>query len=215
MSGSLPSAEYTFDPAELVSRVQSGSPSGIHDLYLVFSAAVRRFLSRNLGGQDTEDRLHDVFLLVLHSVRTGGLRDPRKLLPFIYAVVRRRVASAVTEISRERQQSGDSGRLDVFATADLDPEQHYIRTERLTCVDEVLSALRPEEREILRRYYMEEQLTPEICGEMKLSINRFHRLRSRAKERFGKLYARVTEQRLNAAYRISASPRESVNPPER
>jgi hypothetical protein len=41
------------------------------------------------------------------------------------------------------------------------------------------------DREILDRFYVQEQLPERICDEMKLSITQFRLLKSRAKARFG------------------------------
>jgi DNA-directed RNA polymerase specialized sigma24 family protein len=47
------------------------------------------------------------------------------------------------------------------------------------------------DREILRRFYVEEQSQETICEEMGLSYNQFRLLKSRAKARFGELGKRV------------------------
>jgi DNA-directed RNA polymerase specialized sigma24 family protein len=47
------------------------------------------------------------------------------------------------------------------------------------------------DREILRRFYVEEQPQEMICEEMGLSYNQFRLLKSRAKARFGELGKRV------------------------
>jgi len=47
--------------------------------------------------------------------------------------------------------------------------------------------LKDHEREILRRFYLEEQTQEQICAEMGLTETQFRLLKSRAKARFGEL----------------------------
>ena len=47
------------------------------------------------------------------------------------------------------------------------------------------------DREILHRFYVQEQSQEQICQEMSLSYNQFRLLKSRAKARFGELGKRM------------------------
>jgi len=51
----------------------------------------------------------------------------------------------------------------------------------------VLGELGDKDREILTRFYLNEQTQPQICLEMELTITQFRLLKSRAKARFGEL----------------------------
>ena len=51
----------------------------------------------------------------------------------------------------------------------------------------VLKGISRRDREILTRFYLQEQTQEQICSEMKLSETQFRLLKSRAKARFGEL----------------------------
>jgi RNA polymerase sigma-70 factor, ECF subfamily len=60
----------------------------------------------------------------------------------------------------------------------------------------VLKSIAPRDREILIRFYLEEQTAEKICGDMSLTDTRFRLLKSRAKARFGELGKRKIMRRL-------------------
>jgi RNA polymerase sigma-70 factor (ECF subfamily) len=51
------------------------------------------------------------------------------------------------------------------------------------------------DREILTRFYLDEQTQEQICGEMNLTETQFRLLKSRAKARFGELGRRKLQQK--------------------
>ena len=72
---------------------------------------------------------------------------------------------------------------------------------------EVLRALSARDREILTRFYLDEQSQEAICCEMELSETQFRLLKSRAKARFGEIGKRKLQQKppLPISLRTSAS----------
>jgi DNA-directed RNA polymerase specialized sigma24 family protein len=67
------------------------------------------------------------------------------------------------------------------------PEHRVIRRQFNEVARRILSAMREREREVLVRFYLEEQPAPEICRAMGLTETQFRLLKSRAKARFGSL----------------------------
>src|ERR1035441_2146031 len=78
--------------ASLVERIQADDPSGMEELYGVFTTGIRFYLCRQLGPQDLDDKVHDVFLTIAQSIRRGDLREPERLMGYVRTVVRRQVA---------------------------------------------------------------------------------------------------------------------------
>ena len=74
------------------------------------------------------------------------------------------------------------------------PEQNAAFREKTTIMVEVLRELSPRDREILTRFYLEEQSQDQICEEMHLTETQFRLLKSRAKARFGELGQRKVRQ---------------------
>jgi len=101
---------------ELVRRLRTGDVSAMEDLYRVFSDGIRLYLWRQLGPQDLNDKVHDLFLIVTQSIRNGELREPERLMGYVRTVVRRQVAG---HIHLAREQRRTSYQLDT-GTALLD-----------------------------------------------------------------------------------------------
>jgi RNA polymerase sigma-70 factor, ECF subfamily len=171
----------------LVDRIQATETDGMEELYRLSSKGLRYFLLRHTGPQDLEDRLHDLFILVVETIRRGEIREPERLMGFIRTVARRQVSAYIdrvvharaTEISVESR----SGMIDRGGS----PEQAAIFREREDLIKTVLSELSVRHREILTRFYLEEQSGSKVCSEMLLTETQFRLLKSRAKHRFGEL----------------------------
>ena len=65
-----------------------------------------------------------------------------------------------------------------------DPEQNAARLQRAEMMRAVLSSLLPREREVLTRFYLDEQPQRQICRDMRLTDTQFRLLKSRAKAHF-------------------------------
>ena len=66
----------------LVERIHAGDPSAMEELYTVFAKGVRFYLWRQLGPQDLDDKVHDIFLIITQSIQKGeawsGVTDVRR-----------------------------------------------------------------------------------------------------------------------------------------
>src|SRR5208283_4313311 len=94
-----PKSDSSDDPvslshswAELVTRIQSGDREALEELYRVFSKGIRFYLCRQLGSQDLDDKVHDVFLIITQAIQKGELRQPERLMGYVRTIVRRQVA---------------------------------------------------------------------------------------------------------------------------
>src|SRR3954463_5328296 len=145
----------------------------MEDLYRVFSDGIRFYLWRQLGAQDLTDKVHDLFLIVTESIRSGELREPERLMGYVRTVVRRQVAG---HIHNARNQRRNWSQLD-FTTTLLDcrpsPEHRVIRREYNDVARRILNTMRRREREVIERFYMEEQAPADICRDMQLTATQF------------------------------------------
>lgn len=174
----------------LVMQIQAGDPAGMEELYRVFSRGIRFYLCRQLGVQDLDDKVHDVFLIITQSIRRGDLRDPNRLMGYIRTVLRRQVASHIESMVHSRNHNTD---LEVGLTLSdryPDPERSAIEKENNRVAMRVLRALHEREREVLIRFYLKEQGADEICRDLELTPTQFRLIKSRAKSRFVELAKR-------------------------
>ena len=179
----------------LVTQIQQGSPSGLTELYNLFSRGIRFQFCRQLGPQDLDDRVHDAFLVIVQAIRAGELRDPERLLGFIRTVVRRHVAAHIDSRIQDRRDQVDLECGISVPDVRPDPESRVISDQHLQFMRGVLDDLNAKDREVLVRFYLREQSQDEICEAMELSGTQFRLLKSRAKQRFSDLGRRKVKIR--------------------
>ncbi len=173
--------------SQLVNRLQTGDSKAMEELYSMFSNGVRYSLARQLGPDEIEDRLHDAFLIVVDAIRAGELRDSRRLMGFIRTVVKRMVASSIDRHVAERKSRLDDEKTSNMLDQGATPERAMLFQQQTGIVREVLSELSDRDRQVLTRFYVDEQPAQQICEEMGLTVTQFRLLKSRAKNRFGEL----------------------------
>jgi len=188
-----PDAYQYQDWTQLVARIHDGDPAAMEELYEVFGKGIRFFLLRNLGADELDDRVHDCFVIVAQAIRNGDLRDPARLMGYVRTVVKRMIAATIdTAVSRRRHQVDYEETLFTLSDWKDDPEQTLQERQRTEIARKVLNGISRRDREILDRFYVQEQPQNQICQEMGLSYNQFRLLKSRAKARFGELGKKLT-----------------------
>jgi RNA polymerase sigma factor (sigma-70 family) len=177
----------SVDWPELVERIRRGEDSGMEDLYRLFARGIRFYLCRQLGPQELDDKIHDTFLIVVNAIRRGDLREPERLMGFVRTVVRRQVAAHIDHLvhNRREQITMDVGVR--VADGRRNPEQSAAFREKIQFMLDILREMSERDRDILTRFYLNEQTQERICEEMHLTETQFRLLKSRAKGRFGEL----------------------------
>ncbi len=179
-----PDAADQVDWFDLVCRIQQNDRVALEELYNLIAKGIKILIVRQLGRQEVDDRVHDTFLLVVQSIQRGDLREPERLLAFARTIVRRRISQYL-----EKSASGRRENLTGEATAwvpgnEANPEEVAMQTEASQIMETVLRSLSRRDREILTRFYLQEQSPDRICAEMDLTDTQFRLLKSRAKGRF-------------------------------
>ncbi|MBM3737417.1 MAG: sigma-70 family RNA polymerase sigma factor [Acidobacteria bacterium] len=168
----------------LVDQIKSGDPAGLESLYRYFSRGVRYSFYRQCGRQELEDKVHDTFLIVVQAIMSGEVRVPGRLVGYIRTVVRRQIASHVNIATSGKRDDVDVEPEESILDYHRDPEQAAIRDEQVGIIIEMLAGISDRDREILTRFYIDEDPTDVICNDMGLTRNQFRLLKSRAKARF-------------------------------
>ncbi len=173
--------------ADVVTRIRRGDAAAMEELYRVFTKGIRYFLYRQLGPQDLDDRVHDVFLMVAQSISRGDVREPERLMGYVRTVVHRHVAAQIEEaVQARRTMSEQDPHLHLTDHA-RDPEHRAIERQNEELALRVLRSIARRDREVLIRFYLKEQSAAEICRIMHLTETQFRLIKSRAKARFGEL----------------------------
>jgi RNA polymerase sigma-70 factor, ECF subfamily len=171
----------------IVKRIQTGDPSGLEDLYGVFTTGIRYYLCRQLGPQDLDDKVHDAFLTITQSIRRGDLREPERLMGYVRTIVRRQVAGYIGVAVEARRNTSNGDYSAVLCDQQPDPERKVIERQKVDMALSLLKSLPRRDREVLVRFYLKEQSPRQICRDLELSDTQFRLVKSRAKARFTEL----------------------------
>jgi RNA polymerase sigma factor (sigma-70 family) len=171
----------------LVEQIRNGDPSALERMYSIFSTGIRFYLCRQLGPQDLDDKVHDVFLIIVQSIQKGELREPERLMGYVRTIVRRQVAAQIDDNVRARRNQTELDFGMTLSDHHPNPERSAIEHESEELAMRILNSLPKRDREVLARFYLEEQRPDRICREMGLTETQFRLVKSRAKARFGEL----------------------------
>lgn len=187
--------EPNLDWNIVVDLIQRGDPAGEETLYRNLESGARLFLQRRLGIQDVDNRVHDLFLIVVGAIRRGELRQPDHLMGFVRTILYRQLNLEIGRIVRRRESLAGMDSAAHLTTAEPTPEQQALAGEKVKLMKQVLREMSSRDFEILSRCYLREQSPERICSEMALTLVQFHLLKSRAKARLTELMRRKLARR--------------------
>jgi len=144
------------------------------------SCALRPMLSRSLDVQSVEDCLQDVVVIVLGTLRRGGLRNPTRLVSFAVTVAKRQAVAHIRRAIRDRRHFAHARRIESHEPLDHSPEGVLQKREMYDRLQAILHNLKRRDRQILIRFYLYEQSEDQIRTEMRLSRTQFRLYKSRA-----------------------------------
>ena len=170
--------------ASLVELIRAGAPSGMEEIYGVFTTGIRFYLCRQLGSQDLDDKVHDAFLTITQSIRKGDVREPERLMGYVRTILRRQVAGYIGSAVEARRAWVDPDRGVNLRDRQPDPERRAMERQNVDLAMRVLTSLPWRDREVLLRFYLKEQSPRQICRDMGLTQTQFRLTKSRAKARF-------------------------------
>jgi RNA polymerase sigma-70 factor (ECF subfamily) len=172
--------------SQIVRQIQLGDPQGTEALYEEF-AWVKGYFASRLGIQDADDRYHDLMIAVVSGIRHHGVRLPERLAGYVKAIVNNLIANSFRVSSIRRFEPLPP--CDLLRTPATVEEHVYVEESRVLA-RAVLAGICHRDREVLIRFYLNEEAAPKIQSEMRLTATQFRLIKSRAKARFGKLLRR-------------------------
>jgi RNA polymerase sigma-70 factor, ECF subfamily len=179
----------------VVDQIRRGETAGEEALYRELSGGARFFLQRRLGIADVEDRVHDVFLIVVEAIRRDALREPERLMGFVRTILLRQLNLAISGRIAARGNQSVTDTASLLSSSSLDPEQHAIEAERVEVMLRGMRRMKTTDVEILKRFYVRGQSPEMICEEMSLTPSQFSVRKTRAKALLTKLVSRETPRR--------------------
>ena len=164
-----------MDDREIVVAIAAGDPAGLADAYDRYAESLYGYCRWMLSEpEDATDALQDTF--VVAAARLGGLRDPRKLRPWLYAVARNECYRRLRTVE-EAGLDEAAGLADPSADAGASAEQAELR--RL--VRAALDGLNPAEREVIELGLRHDLQGADLAAVLGVPRNQAHALASRAR----------------------------------
>ncbi|MGH3149653.1 MAG: RNA polymerase sigma factor, partial [Streptosporangiaceae bacterium] len=165
-----------MEDREVVAAIVAGDPGGIADAYDRYAMPLYSYCRSMLAEPaDAADAVQDTFLIA--TAKLGGLKDPGKLRPWLYAVARneclRLLRSGRTTSALDEAVEMPAESPDVSSVA----EQAELRD----LVREALGGLNPAERDVIELSLRHELTGEDLAAALGVSRNHAHALLSRAR----------------------------------
>jgi RNA polymerase sigma-70 factor (ECF subfamily) len=194
VAGSPQISEGRPDPAQLVARIREGERAAEAELVERYTRGVSIILRRLAGTSSVADDLYqEVFLRAVQKIRAGEVRDPERLSGFICGLARNLAIDYFRRSAPEKAFDETRAGLSVPDPAP-GPLAHVLHLEDSTNIRQVMSELPSHrDRQVLYRFYLNEEDKENICTDLKLTSLQFNRVLHRARERFRELYQKSRE----------------------
>jgi RNA polymerase sigma factor (sigma-70 family) len=168
-----------MEDRQMVAAIVAGQSDGLAAAYDRYAPALYAYCRSLLGEPaDADDAVQDTFIIA--AAKLGGLRDPGRLRPWLYAVARnecrRRLRSRA--LSAPLDEAGEV----TDATVDLGADAE--RAELRALVEAVLAGLNPRDREIIELNLRHDLAGRDLAETLGVSVNQAHALASRARSQF-------------------------------
>jgi RNA polymerase sigma factor (sigma-70 family) len=162
--------------AEMVESILAGQTAGMAAAYDRYAPALYAYCRGLLGEPaDAADAVQDTFIIA--AGRLGGLRDPARLRPWLYAVARnecrRRLRSRASAAPLDEAGEMTDESVDVGADAE--------KAELRALVAAALAGLNAGDREIIELNLRHDLAGRDLADALGVSLNQAHALASRAR----------------------------------
>jgi RNA polymerase sigma-70 factor, ECF subfamily len=168
-----------------VENVQKGDQAAIENVYYELRS-IRAFLVRRIGPDHADDVYHSLFIDLIDSVQKGVLRNSEALAGYAMMIARRKVYAQIKIIARQRRELEMAEGVLPISRADS-PERRLLAEERRNIAIKILNSLPKRDREVILRFYVQEETAEEIMSAMSLTPTQFRLIKSRAKQRYALL----------------------------
>ena len=181
-AGQEPIAASVGAGHSLISRIADGDRQAESEFVRQFERGVRVMVRRHCRPADpiVDDLVQEVLSGVLERLRAGAVHDPAALPAYVQSAV---VYATSAEYRRRRPMQPEAA---IEQLADTDSPGGRLDAVQLSALLRALLAEMPvaRDREILRRFYLDEEDKETVCRALAIDPGHFHRVMFRARERF-------------------------------
>jgi RNA polymerase sigma-70 factor (ECF subfamily) len=190
----LPIVTLEGKSESLCLRVAAGEIAATEELYSLIGRTVRAKLIREFG-PDCEDVHHNIYIDIVAAIQSGSIRHPGLLLPYICTVVRRRRADLIGSKLRGREMPDEvSQHTCTAARADEIMES----AERRAIVRTAVMRLPAPQRDIIQRFYYEDQPREAVIEATGMTENQFRLGKSRSIVKLRQHVEKISVPKLGA-----------------
>ena len=187
MKNAIQTPNWNTESATIIRLIKEGDTRGEEMLYAVFTRRLRYLAMRKVGHEQADECVHDTFIIMVKRIKEHALREPGALLKYARTILER----MIIDIHQERIKWRVDIDFDYLASTHPDhaptPDQTYESSSRIGIMRRALEHLRPKEREILVRFYIEEQDPCTIRSMMNLTENQYRLLKYRSKSKLERI----------------------------
>lgn len=186
-------------PEDLVARLGAGETGAEAELIATYGRPVALLLARHTRSrEEAEDLYQETFRLALVKLRAGELREADRLPGFLARLARNLAIEHYRKAGR-RQTEPDSETVDRVAGTASSPLVEILDREHAALIRRLIRELgTARDREILLRFYIQEEDKETIAADLGLSSLQFNRVLHRARRRYRELFLEATGGTGNA-----------------
>jgi RNA polymerase sigma-70 factor (ECF subfamily) len=179
--------QHAEGDSSLVMAITQGS-NRQDQLYLRYRRPLLQvFLQRRIARDVAQDLLQRTFLQAIKKIRAEGLEDPSKLGGYLYRTACN-LATAYWRGELARRRDMDTELLANLRDETLSLEERVDHELLAKCVRTLMMHLpMARDREVLLRFYINEEPKDSICRSLDLSDLQFNQVLWRARQRFGEI----------------------------
>jgi RNA polymerase sigma-70 factor (ECF subfamily) len=159
-----------------------------------YSRGLGYLLARQIGDEERAgDLLQETFCIAIEKLRKTELQKPERLAGYLRGIAVN-VARNAGRCRKREPNWLDNAAIAAIPHHERQQFQRVASEEARSAVHEVLQSMPvARDRELLIRFYVDDQDKDEICRELGLSSLHFNRVLFRAKNRFKKLIEESAE----------------------
>lgn len=180
---------------ELAQRIGRGDRSAEAELFERYGRGVLYLLKRKTRDPELAlDLRQETFRVAIEHLRAHGLKEAERIGAYLRGIAVN-LAIADARKTTRRATTADSEAVELVADPAASPVESVSSEQVREAVRSLLAELPvARDREILVRFYLEDEDKESICAGLGVDSAHFNRVLFRAKQRFGELVARA-EQR--------------------
>lgn len=175
------------DNSVLVSRIIAGDHDAEAELLDRFGMAVFHIVASIARNDMAEDFSQETLLTIIRKIRNGDVEHPESL-PFFVAKVAR--FHAIEQMRKLRRQTLSEDLEQAEQVPDPSPNrlEELQTSEESDEIRELIQELRPRYRQLLLRFYINEEPKEVICTDLSLTPKQFDNVLHRARNSYKQLY---------------------------